>query len=660
MRSMCLHRARNVFVRSGGGFFAAAFALAVLLALLPASTSAHANLETSDPAPNAIVPEAPAAVTMTFTEPLERGYTRADLYDEDGNLIEGTSVEAGTTDNSMVLALPADLPNGTYSVLWRTLSTADGHTAQNYFAFTIGTEADVAASVGLDASQAGPPLWLQTASRWAALIGLAAAISAWPIWLFVIRPSLSPAWYAARTATRRMRRYTTLAIVFAVLGDLFALAVQAASLPDGTLVERMRSTLGDTRYGELWYLRLALLLVLGITLQWAAWWWPRRRPVPMVLALALSIAAVTPFSYIAHASALGKGRGPAILADVLHTLSASLWTGGILALVAVVGPISIGLDATLRRRVLSRLLPRFSTVALVSWSTLALTGIYASWLHVGSIDALVSTGYGRALLVKLAILVPILVIAAFNLFIVTSRLHGLAEVPERALAWTVRFRYAVAAEALLAVAVLVAVGALTAQAPAREATTTSPTDVEIALTGGERDATLAISPGTPGPNQFTLTIGDEPMVHETEVLLRVESGEQRTGEKDLRFSHGGDTEYTYEGSELSIAGDWDVQLIVRQPTEPEWRAYGTIDVPAAVATGPSTPSWVLAGAPAVVGMLIAVAGIAAVVVAWQGSTPQRPQVAAAGAVVIALAVIVLLYSQSDVSSAVAQLISNTG
>src|SRR5690606_7626138 len=130
-------------------------------------------------------------------------------------------------------------------------------------------------------------------------------------------------------------------------------------------------------------------------------------------------------------SALGKGRGPAILADVLHTLSASLWTGGILALVAVVGPISIGLDATLRRHVLSRLLPRFSTVALVSWSTLALTGIYASWLHVGSLDALVSTGYGRALLVKLAILVPILVIAAFNLFIVTSRLHGLAEVPER-------------------------------------------------------------------------------------------------------------------------------------------------------------------------------------------------------------------------------------
>ncbi len=655
MRSSCFHQSREALVRNGRAILTTAFALAVVLALIPVSASAHANLDTSDPAPNAIVSEAPAAVTMTFTEPLERSYTKAELYDQDGTLIDGTTVEAGATDNSMVLTLPPDLPNGTYTVLWRTLSTADGHTAQNYFAFTIGTAADVATTTGPADTDSGPPLWLRTASRWASLIGLAAAISAWPIWLFVIRPALAPAWPVARTATHRMRRYTTIAIVIAVLGDLFALAVQAASLTEGSLIERIRSTLGETRYGELWYLRIALLLALAVTLQWAAWWWPRRRPVATTLALALSVASVTPFSYIAHASALEEGRGPAILADVLHILSASLWTGGILALVIVVGPLSVGLDPSTRRSVLSRLLPRFSTIALVAWSTLGLTGLYAAWLHVGSVDALLHTGYGKALLVKLSLLVPILLLAAFNLFIVTSQLRHLAGAPERARAWTARFRYAVAAEALLAIVVLATVGALTAQAPARDAIAASPTGIEIDLTGGERDAHLAISPGTPGPNRFTLTVGGEPMLHETEVLLRVESSEQKTGEKDLRFIHGGGTEYTYEGSELSLAGDWEVQLIVRQPTEPEWRAYGTVEVGASAATDPSTPSWVLVGVPAIAGMLIALAGIAALVVAWQGGTRRRPQVAVAGAVVLMIAVVVLHYSQTDATSAIARI-----
>jgi copper transport protein len=651
MRSTRLRQNRTVLDRIGWSIVTTTLALAILLALAPAPASAHAGLDTSDPAPNAVVPTAPASVSMTFTEPLERGYSRAELYDQDGNQIEDTSVEAGDSDNAMVLVLPPELPNGTYTVLWRTLSTADGHTAQNYFAFTVGTEADVAATTGPEDTDAGPPLWLQAASRWIALLGLAAAISAWPMWLFVIRPSFAPAHRVARTATRRMRRYTSAAIAVALIGDIFAIAVQAASLTDGSLLDRIRSTLGDTRYGELWYVRVALLLALALTLQWVAWWWPRRSPAPAALALALSLAAAVPYSYIAHASALTEGRGAAIFADLLHILSASLWTGGVLALVIVVAPLAVGLDAPMRRIVLSRMLPRFSTVALVSWTTLILTGLYASWLHVGSLDALLDAGYGRALLVKLALLVPILLLAAFNLFIVTSRLHAIAEAPERVRTWTARFRLAIAAEALLAIAVLAAVGALTAQAPARESLASAPTTgIEVELTGGERDAHLAISPGTPGPNLLTLTVSGEPMLHETEVLVRVESSEQDTGQKDLRFVHADGTEYTYEGSELSLAGEWDLQLIVREPTGPEWRAYGTVDIGEQPQATTSKPSWVLSGAGAIAGMLIAVAGVAALVVSWQGGTRRRLPVATAGAAVLLLGAIVLLLARTDTES----------
>ena len=49
----------------------------------------------------------------------------------------------------MTVSMPSGLANGTYSILWRTLSTVDGHTAQGYLPFTIGTEADVVAAACL-------------------------------------------------------------------------------------------------------------------------------------------------------------------------------------------------------------------------------------------------------------------------------------------------------------------------------------------------------------------------------------------------------------------------------------------------------------------------------------------------------------------------------
>src|ERR687894_2202336 len=111
---------------------------------LPASpVAAHAFLESSDPAANAVLQNAPQSVTLTFTEPLERSYSRAELFDATGAQIPGATSSIGPEPRSMIVLIPPGLSNGTYSLVWRTLSTVDGHTAQGYLPFTIGTEADV-------------------------------------------------------------------------------------------------------------------------------------------------------------------------------------------------------------------------------------------------------------------------------------------------------------------------------------------------------------------------------------------------------------------------------------------------------------------------------------------------------------------------------------
>lgn len=118
--------------------------LAALLLAWPASPAmGHAFLASSDPAANAVTPVAPGTVTLTFTEPLETSYSRAILYDQTGAEVPGVSSSIGSNPNVMTVSLPSGLGNGTYSLLWRTLSTADGHTAQGYLPFTVGTQADV-------------------------------------------------------------------------------------------------------------------------------------------------------------------------------------------------------------------------------------------------------------------------------------------------------------------------------------------------------------------------------------------------------------------------------------------------------------------------------------------------------------------------------------
>jgi len=174
--------------------------LAVLLVALfgggrPAA--AHAFLRESDPAANALLPSAPVAVTLRFTEPLETSYSRAELYDQTGALVPGAASRFVPSDRfALAVDLPPGLANGTYSVVWRTLSTADGHTAQGYVPFTVGTAADVAPVVPplTITDTGGPPVWLQTVARWLSLVGVAGAIAVWPVWLFVLRPAISPAW----------------------------------------------------------------------------------------------------------------------------------------------------------------------------------------------------------------------------------------------------------------------------------------------------------------------------------------------------------------------------------------------------------------------------------------------------------------------------------
>jgi copper transport protein len=630
----------------------------VVLAVLAAEAigrgraEGHAFLDSSDPAANAVLADTPVRVTMHFTEPLERvASTKASLFDQTGTKVEGTKLEFDLSDRkAMSLVLPDRLAVGTYSVVWQTLSSADGHRAQGYIPFTIGTVSDVTSVIppALEGN-AGPPLWLQTAARWISYLGLAIAIGVYPIWLLVLRPGISPAWQAGPRLTRRVRGIGYWGVGIALLGSALALYVLIDGTNDGSSwLDAISTALTDTRLGRLWLLRVVLLLATLVALLGAAWWWPMKQRALTAVTLLVAGSTALPFALVSHASAQTNGRSTAIAFDMAHLLSVSVWIGGLIVLVAGLLPTLKDLTPAGRRVVLARVLPRFSAVALSAWAVILGTGLYAGWLQVGNWKALRETDYGETLTIKFLLIVPVLVLAAINLLLFSSRLK---QAPDDAAAdrWRKRFVIAVVAEAAIVIAILLVVGRLTSQAPARESLAQEENQVDIAFQIEGRAATLSLAPGKVGPNHYRLDIGGDALPADTEALLRVSIATVKTGEKEVALERVAGNAFETHGSETSIAGDWTFQVIVRQIGGFEWTTTITMPIKPTGTSGQPGPAWAFRPG-GIVGMLMIAGGFAAIAFAWWTSKrPLRREALGIGVVAIALGALLLIQARITVA-----------
>jgi copper transport protein len=630
--------------------------LALLLAmtvLRPLPASAHAFLLSSDPAANAVVPVAPQTVTLRFTEPLETSYSRAQLFDQSGAEVAGASSSIGDDPRTLTVAIPPGLTNGTYSILWRTLSTVDGHTAQGYLPFTIGTQADVQIVTApvVETVGGGLPEWALPAARWLALLGLAGVVAIWPVWLFVLRPAISPAWQLGPRLTRRARGYAVAAFLFALVANVVALLVQSMAISGpANLLAGLTTTLSDTRYGTWWLVRMGALLIFAAALLGAAWWWPWRNRYPTLLALLVAATLPLPFSMIAHAGAEPVGRATAIAFDYAHLLGAALWVGGLIFLVAVLVPILRDLTAAGRRVVLGRALPRFSLLALIAWGVMAMTGLYAAWLQVGSLPALTGTPYGQTLILKLILIVPLLALAAFNLFVVTRKLRA-AETEQQVEGWGGHFVTALMAEAVIVTLLLGVVGMLIGTPPARQVMALEANRISIPLAAAGQTGTLSISPGTVGPNHYRLELGSGHEDHLrnpsiTDATLRLELPDRQTGQIDvpLRPAPGGG--YEAHGSELAFPGEWRMQVTVRMPGEPDWVVPVTREVTAdgPSAQVPAPPP--LFGPNGVVALALLVLGIGGLVFSLVGGARGfRKEAAGLGAAAVIVGIVLLVQAR---------------
>lgn len=533
---------------------------AVLLWLLfrpPQAATAHANLAESQPPPNTRLEAAPADIRLRFTEPLEPAFSRISLRDSAGQTVALPDATLDPADSYVLVsgAIPG-LDAGVYTVVWSVVSAADGHYTRGSYGFSVGTAMDAAAS---PSPMPTPIPVADTLIRGLNLAGLTLLFGVLAFRLWVAHPLSGDRPVIERRLIRLHRGAWLLAgvgLMGMLLLQLRLIAGDEATL--GAQLALLPGTLTGTRFGGLFLLRLALWLALAVLVWRGLAGWRAH------LALVLTAGILLTQSLFSHASAAPDAA--AVAADWLHLLSAGTWLGGLVAFLAV-----LGVAIPDRTQVVSILTARFSNLARASVLLLAISGAYSAWLHVGSFDALIGTQYGLSLLVKLALFMPLLGIAAVNLLLTARALRRGEGV------WVGRLRGLIGVELALLAGTLLAVGAMTSLQPARAELSALRTQLvaaepapyfEMQVAPDGVMAHLEVEPGWAGENEFIVTLFDErgAALEDASLLrLRFENPGQRISESDLRLEHTDRGAYRASGANLSASGDWQVRMTVRRP-----------------------------------------------------------------------------------------------
>lgn len=376
-----------------------------------APASAHASFVAASPSPGHGFPQAPGAVALRFSEPLNLGLSRIEVLDGDGNDVGVGPTEKVEGDPAAMRRKLGLLRPGQYRVRWVSVSTVDGHSLRGSYAFGIGTGATDEERV--EASPVASEGWLGLVGRWAALVGLA-------LWVGVV--TLYSVARRAGVDAARLAGLGRLAPALALVGTV-ASVVSLAIVTTGSPSE-VGQVLSGGESGQLRAMEAAMALA-GVIVA------PRLREVHAPL-VALAVVAEAASGHAAASAAPGL----ATVSFAVHLGAVGVWVFAILA--ALLAPSA--------RRLLQALWPHAVGAAVV----VALTGALNATLELTGPGDLVSTGYGRTVLAKVG-----LIVAMAALGLTHQVRHRRASVPEPALRRPLRLELVAAGLAIAAATALV-------------------------------------------------------------------------------------------------------------------------------------------------------------------------------------------------------------
>ena len=569
------------------------FLAAIVLAnaASPTAVAAHARLRVSVPAAGATLGSPPDSVTLTFTETPDLRLTSIKVLDGGGTDRAAGPVVAGDDQGSARVPLE-DLPDGGYTVSWRTVSAVDGHISAGSFVFGVGQPPPSAppdVAPGGSSESGSPPA---IGARWALYLGFMALFGA--------------AWVALAVARGSKRDLLAMAAAgwfLTAIGTIAVIAVQWAEVgaPLETLLTTSIGVAALARVISLAFVAIALvaLAVLPAFAGDRGW----------LSVGAASVLAIVVDVGTGHAAA-GTGWIPQVAAQAFHGIAAAAWVGGLAALLVVLRTTLPGDRLATARR--------FSSWAGVALVVVVLTGAARAFAEIGTLDALFGTDFGRVVVAKSALLLGLAGLGAVNRFFTLRSAERVG-----------RFFGRVGATEVLVAVAIIGLSALLVNLspPASAAGPIVPAAQPIVATGHDFGtsvrARLVASPGTVGSNTFDLAITDYDSgaaIDASAVNLRFDiASTPGIAASTLDLAQTAAGRFSGSGPNLSIDGIWKVDATVTVPG-------GAVAVPLVVPTrinAQHVEQLVSPGLPTIYSVTLGAAGSAQVYLDPGGAGPNE-------------------------------------
>lgn len=284
--------------------------------------SAHASLDSSEPAGFAVLEEAPREVVVRFDEEVEPSFSDLVLSDATGRRLRLGPLEHRDGGRAIAVAV-GDLEPGVHVVTWAVVGR-DGHRVTGSFAFSLGTVAPGEAREVLAAARRG------VADESA--VGLLAGIARWWGWAGMVLGVW--AWFSRRVTAG------IIGAGWVIVGWLGVLGFDGAASVSGRLEDAWSastwSTMLTTREGAAASVVALGAILLAIRIAMRARRWgsldatsPRaimRAEVRDPIAIGAVVAMAVGHGITGHVAAVGGAFGAvAMVSSVVHVLTILGW-----------------------------------------------------------------------------------------------------------------------------------------------------------------------------------------------------------------------------------------------------------------------------------------------------------------------------------------------
>jgi len=566
--------------------------MGLLLVLLTYSVvSAHAKLVKANPSPNSVLGSAPTQVQLWFDEPIELNFSSVQVLDAKKQRVDTGVLQAVAGDPKSILVPLKPSGDGTYNVIWKVLSSADGHITSGVFAYGVGSAvASVSAPVDTGAEAAPNELSpVGVVMRWVSLASLLALVGGFVFRFFLLEPSLEGIHADKKiraAAQNRWLQLTVVAFVLFFIANVGELGVQAQLVTAQVSLSALGEILFGSRFGTLWLIRAGLMALCAVLLGVEAR--GVRVPFREYALIVLGNVALFTRSLNSHGAAAGNYSLP-VFSDWAHLVAVAVWVGGLFCFAWLMPALWRALEPKTRSAWIAKLIPQFSVIAIVATIVIAVTGMYNSTQQIPALDILTTRAlpslnelaqgsYDIALGIKVALFLVMLLFGALNLLFLSPRFRRFVAEPEKSAKLFSRFRVTVAAEALLGLSAIFLAGIITLSVPPRSqpdqaapSIAQAPPSIQpVTLVGypsANAQVQLKIGPDPAAPTEFTAQVTDKdgkPLADVQRVIFNFMYLDQDTGAQNVNADAKDENQYGVTGQYLSLDGMWKIKVTVRQ------------------------------------------------------------------------------------------------